>query len=326
MTNPPDNNTVAAGRILLAPMEGVIDFRMREMLTRNGGFERCVTEFVRVTQTVLPERVFLRFCPELDNDGYTKNGTPVFLQLLGSDPLMMARNAARAASLGTPGIDLNFGCPAKTVNRHKGGSILLDEPHKVAAIVQAVRDAVPPAVPVTAKIRLGVHNAERLEEIASGVERAGADELCIHARTRNDGYKPPAYWSQLRAIREKLTIPLIANGEIWSLEHAAEAQRQSACNDLMLGRGALACPDLAHKIRAGTGGDYQPMNWREVVALLQESFDNTVHARPQHIGDRLKQWLVYLRREYSEANVLFQQIKRLKSVAEINAALALHRR
>src|SRR5210317_492883 len=112
-----------SGRILLAPMEGVVDFEMREMLTRVGSFDRCVTEFVRVTQTLLPEHVFLRYCPELTQGSRTSNGTPVYVQLLGGDPLVMAANARRAAEMGSAGIDLNFGCPAKCVNRHDGGSI-----------------------------------------------------------------------------------------------------------------------------------------------------------------------------------------------------------
>lgn len=324
LITPPDG-TLRPGRILLAPMEGVVDFKMRELLTRVGSFDRCVTEFVRVTQTVLPEKIFTRYCPELDNEGYTINGTPVFMQLLGGDPLMMAKNAARAAQMGAPGIDLNFGCPAKSVNRHDGGSILLAEPQRVISIMQAVRDAVPACVPVTVKIRLGISNADNLEEIATGVERAGAAELCIHARTRDNGYRPPAYWSQLRTVREILKIPIIANGEIWAMEDATQAQIQSGCIDLMLGRGALACPDLSQRLRSSPGQNYRPIAWLEVLDLLQEFFNSSIHEQPKHIGDRLKQWLVYLRREYEQADGLFQVIKRLRDVVEINTAIETHR-
>ena len=94
-------------RILLAPMEGVMDSVMRDMLTRIGGYERCVTEFVRVSSTVLPPKVYYRLCPELKQGGRTAAGTPVYVQLLGSDPVLMAANAAVAAKLGAPGIDLN---------------------------------------------------------------------------------------------------------------------------------------------------------------------------------------------------------------------------
>ena len=147
---------------MLAPMEGVVDYPMRRLMTEmpglgsEGGYSRCVTEFIRVTDVTLPERVFFRYCPELRHGCTTASGVPVYIQLLGSDPSAMATNAWRATQLGAPGIDLNFGCPAKTVNRSNGGSILLREPERVITIVQAVRDAVPVEVPVTVKIRLGL--------------------------------------------------------------------------------------------------------------------------------------------------------------------------
>ncbi len=107
--------------ILLAPMEGLLDFVLRDILTRVGGIDRCVSEFIRITDQLLPERVFTRIVPELLTGGRTFAGVPVRAQLLGSDPVCLAENAARLASLGPDGIDLNFGCPANVVNRHGGG-------------------------------------------------------------------------------------------------------------------------------------------------------------------------------------------------------------
>ncbi|MGB1142639.1 MAG: tRNA-dihydrouridine synthase, partial [Halioglobus sp.] len=118
-------------RLLLAPMEGVVDYTMRELLTSLGGVDRCVTEFLRVSERLLPPRVFRRICPELEHGGQTSSGVPVYLQILGGDPVVVAENAARGAEMGAPGIDLNFDCPAKTVNRNKGGSVLLREPRLV---------------------------------------------------------------------------------------------------------------------------------------------------------------------------------------------------
>ena len=114
--------------ILLAPMEGLLDFVLRDILTRVGGIDRCVSEFIRITDQLLPERVFTRIVPELLSGGCTPAGVPVRAQLLGSDPTCLADNAARLASLGPAGIDLNFGCPANVVNRHGGGASLLKEP------------------------------------------------------------------------------------------------------------------------------------------------------------------------------------------------------
>ena len=119
-------------RLLLAPMEGLLDHCLRDVLTRAGGVDRCVSEFIRVTDQLLPARVFLRLMPELAQGSRTAAGTPVRAQLLGSDAACLADNAAALAALGAEGIDLNFGCPAPTVNRHRGGAVLLDEPELVA--------------------------------------------------------------------------------------------------------------------------------------------------------------------------------------------------
>lgn len=150
--------------LLLAPMEGLLDFVLRDTLTRCGGVDRCVSEFIRVTNTVLPPRVFERIVPELHNGGRTFAGVPVRPQLLGSDPNCLADNAAVLAELGPFGVDLNFGCPAKVVNRHGGGAALLEDPELLTRIVTAVRRAVPAHMPVSAKMRLGLHDDSRAEE------------------------------------------------------------------------------------------------------------------------------------------------------------------
>ena len=100
-------------RIFLAPMEGVVDATMRKILTDIGGIDYCATEFIRVTNQMIPKRVIQRYCPELDAGGTTHSGVPVFCQFLGSDGNRIAANANRAIQMGAPGVDLNFGCPAK---------------------------------------------------------------------------------------------------------------------------------------------------------------------------------------------------------------------
>ncbi|MEZ5536452.1 MAG: tRNA-dihydrouridine synthase [Thiolinea sp.] len=309
-------------RIFLAPMEGVVDYTMRDLLTRIGGFDRCVTEFVRITEQRLPARVFRRFCPELDQGGKTPAGTPVYVQLLGGNAEYMALNARKAEQVGAPGIDLNFGCPSKTVNRNDGGSALLREPERVHGIVRAVREAVSAATPVTAKIRLGFHDAGLLDEIAAGVAEAGANELCIHARTRLDGYKPPAYWQHIAPIRNKLAIPVVVNGEIWTAADARQAQLESGCTDIMLGRGSLCKPDLARVIRADqNGGVYTALSWEEVREIMIGYVPALENGNRKFAPNRVKQWLNYLRREYPQAEALFQHLKCLKTLDDIKHSL-----
>jgi len=310
-------------RVILAPMEGVIDHTMRTLLTALGGIDRCVTEFVRVTGELLPKRTFFRLCPELLQGGVTPSGVPVYVQLLGGKPGPMALNARRAAALGAPGIDINFGCPAKIVNRNDGGSILLRDPDRIYHIVAAIRDAVSANIPVTAKIRLGYENPDLLMAVAQAAENAGASELVVHARTKLDGYKPPAYWHLLAPVRSRLKIPVFANGEIWSPGDADQCRLDSRCHDIMLGRGVLARPDLPRLVRAHVEGNtVAPLSWEETVELLLMQFEACLeHYPPQYAGNPIKQWLGYLRRHYVEAAQLFEGIKRLREVDELRAAL-----
>lgn len=304
-------------------MEGVTDQPMRCILTAIGGYDRCVTEFLRVTDHLYPKRVFSRICPELATGGTTQSGTRVYLQLLGSHPQAVAENAQRAAALGAPGIDINFGCPAKTVNRHGGGSALLRSPALVEEIVARVRDRVPSRIPVTAKIRLGYENSDNLMEVATRIEQAGADELCVHARTKVDGYKPPAHWHMVKQVTEQINIPVIINGEIWSVEDAEHARRKSCCMDVMLGRSALANPKLASQLKAHSAiASASPLSWREVVILLMELLESGKHLPEKYVGNRTKQWLTYLRRNYPEAQIMFDQIKRLRSADDIARGLS----
>jgi tRNA-dihydrouridine synthase C len=302
-------------RLMLAPMEGVIDHTMRELLTSLGGVDRCVTEFVRVTERLLPPRVFHRLCPELMNGGATASGVPVFVQLLGGQPHVMAENAARAAELGAPGIDLNFGCPAKTVNRSDGGAILLREPQRVHDITAAVRAAVPAHIPVTVKTRLGYEDSALFADIAMGIEAAGATELTIHARTKRDGYRPPAYWETIAEVRERLSLPVIANGEIWSVDDALRCRAVTGCTDLMLGRGALSRPDLPRLVAAAqaNGDTVESLGWNGITPLLLRFFELTLRDYDALCaGNPLKQWLVYLRGYFPQAGPLFEQVKRLR--------------
>ncbi len=305
-------------RIILAPMEGVVDHLMRDMLTRIGGFDLCITEFVRVVDQLLPRRVFTRLCPELLNGGKTPAGTPVRVQLLGQEPEWLAENAARAVALGSPGVDLNFGCPAKTVNKSKGGAVLLKETETLYRIMQAVRSAVPAEFPVTAKMRLGFDDTSLALDNARALAEAGASELTVHARTKADGYRPPAYWPWIAEIRKVISIPVIANGEIWQPTDAALCREQSGSTDIMLGRGALAQPNLALRIRDGV----PLLPWPEVLAMLMRYSEYEIAGdKGLYYSNRIKQWFSYLRLQYPEAEVLFQQLRLLRKSAEIVALL-----
>jgi tRNA-dihydrouridine synthase C len=298
-------------RLLLAPMEGVVDFVMRDLLTRIGGVDLCVTEFIRVTDRALPDSEFFKYCPELRTGGKTAAGVPVMLQLLGGKPDVVAENASRAAQLGALGIDLNFGCPAKTVNRHDGGAALLKNPERIHDVVSATRQATPAVLPVTAKVRLGFDSKDRHLEIAQAAESGGADWLTVHARTRDEGYRPPAHWEYIARMREAVKIPVIANGEIWTCEDYHRARSVSGCRHVMIGRGLMSTPDLGRRLKS----DGHAAEWSEVRSWVLEFAEaSRVFRSEAYAVSRLKQWLKALARTYPDAATAFDNTKRFEAL------------
>ncbi|MGN6525135.1 MAG: tRNA dihydrouridine synthase [Burkholderiaceae bacterium] len=349
---------MARGELLLAPMEGLLDHPLREVLTAVGGIDRCVSEFIRVTDRLLPDRVFTRIVPELRQGGRTLAGVPVRPQLLGSDPVALADNAAAIAALGADGVDLNFGCPAKVVNRHGGGASLLQEPELLARIVAEVRRAVPPALPVSAKMRLGFEDASRTVDCARALAAGGASEIVVHARTKADGYRPPAYWERIPAVRDAVAIPVVANGEIWTPADAARCRHVSGCASLMLGRGMVADPgwglairaagdalsdvanlpaharaaprDPAGYVRASAGGPHAPeaygappaVAWEALMPRIADFWGRVAdRVEPRHRAGRLKQWLNLLRRRYPEAQRAYDELRLVNDPARLAAAM-----
>ena len=237
----------------------------------------------------------------------------------------MAENAARAAELGAPGIDINFGCPAKRVNRSDGGAIILRDPDRVYAITSAVRKAVDPSIPVTVKTRLGYEDHLRFLDIVAAVEAASATELTIHARTKRHGYRPPAYWEEIAKAREQSHLPIIANGEIWHPDDALRCQQITGCTDLMLGRGVMVRPDLPRLIAANAQGkDLKSLHWPELPPLILHFYElNLQNYDSRYAPNPVKQWLVYLRSYFPQAALLFESIKRLRDPQEVGDALRL---
>lgn len=312
-------------RIVLAPLEGVMDHTVRDLLTSFGGYDLCITEFLRVSNhQLLPERTFYDHSPELRHGGFTPFGTPIRMQLLGSQPDTLADNAQRAIELGSHGIDLNLGCPAKTVNKSKGGAVLLKEPDLIHQCVAAMRAVVPDDKVLSVKIRLGWDDPEVVHDNVAAVIDAGADELTIHARTKEDGYKAEAIkWSKIAEVKNKLaqqgkTFSIIANGEIWTPEDAERCRQVSLCDDIMIGRGSLAVPNLAAVI----ANKEEPLSWRQIVNMLIQYNKVKIRGdRGHYYSNRVKQWLKQMSKTYPQANELFPDIRRIKKGEEMAAAL-----
>ncbi|WP_272573444.1 tRNA dihydrouridine(16) synthase DusC [Providencia sp. PROV259] len=306
-------------RVLLAPMEGVLDPLVRSLLTAVNDYDLCISEFVRVVDTLLPAKTFYRLCPELKYQSRTLSGTLVRVQILGQHPQWLAENAYRAIELGSWGVDLNCGCPSKTVNGHGGGATLLKQPDLIYQAAKAMREAVPKELPVSVKVRLGWGSISFAHEIADAVQQAGATELTIHGRTKEDGYKAERInWQAIGEIRHRLSIPVIANGEIWDYDSAQRCLEVTGCDAIMIGRGALNTPNLSRVIKYNE----IKMPWEQVESLLLkytelEKLGDTGH----YHAARIKQWLGYLRKEYQEADELFSQVRALKNAEQIAAVI-----
>ena len=314
-------------RIFLAPMEGLADWLLRDVLTQAGGYDVAVCEFVRVAGPRMPSRSFRKISPELSRGGKTPSGVPVIVQLLGSDPGLMAESAAQLARLAPPGIDLNFGCPAPTVNRSGGGAVLLERPDEIFRIVSAVRQAVPTCIPLSAKMRLGVSDTGKAVECAQAIEAGGATLLVVHARTRDEFYRPPAHWEWIARIRESVSMAVVANGEVWTRDDYRRCREVTGCADVMIGRGAVADPLLARRIKRYQAGESEPgdprQEWEEVRKMLEQFWRRLPEKMaPRYAPGRIKMWLRSLCDGYAEAEPLYREVRLHGNVAAIDHALS----
>jgi tRNA-dihydrouridine synthase C len=263
--------------------------------------------------------------PELQNSCHTLTGLPVQLQLLGGDSARMAESAVRAHELGATAIDINFGCPAKTVNRHDGGAALLRFPKRIREIVSAIRTALPASVPVSAKLRLGWDTTDAIDENAAMAAEGGASWITIHGRTRVAGYQPPIFWAPIGRVREQLKLPVVANGDIWTLEDFRRCRDETGCIHFMLGRGALADPLFSHRVAAELGLASpvpqwrEPFDWIPALRSLVEWSGRFRELKSDRMVCRLKQWL----KTAATAGTFdrFDAIKRAASVEELFAIL-----
>lgn len=288
-------NTVLQHGVMLAPMAGVTDTSFR-LLCRRFGAEYTVSEMVSAKALCYEQR------SHREESGasctaqlarITKEEAPMAVQLFGSEPEFMAE-AARllesgeyrgcASEVAPAAIDINMGCPVRKITGNGEGSALMKTPEVAEAIVRAVRSAV--SLPVTVKIRAG-WDAEHINavELARRLEAAGADLICVHARTREQLYAPGIMPEVIAEVKAAVKIPVVGNGDIFSAEDALKMKKDTGCDGVMIGRGAMGHPWIFREIVDALEGKQTPaMSLDERLSVAAEHLDAMLADKGERTG------------------------------------------
>ncbi len=239
-------------RVLQSPLSGVTDLVFRRLVRRYAPESMMYTEMVNATGLH-----YVKQLPKImEVDPQEK---PISIQLFDCRPDFLAEAAVMAVEEGADTVDINMGCPVNKITKNGGGSSLLREPETAEAIVRAVVKAVD--VPVTVKTRIGWTDKEiNILEFAKRMEDAGAQMITVHGRTRAQGYNGNARWEWIGRVKEILSIPVIANGDIFSVEAAVRCLEQTGADGVMCSRGTLGYPFLVGEVDyfLKTGKQLQP--------------------------------------------------------------------
>ncbi|MBE9179497.1 tRNA dihydrouridine synthase DusB [Oculatella sp. LEGE 06141] len=267
---------VVHSRVLQSPLSGVTDLAFRRLVRRYAPDSMMYTEMVHASG--LRHARQLPKIMEID-----PNERPISIQLFDCRPDFLADAAQMAVEEGADTIDINMGCPVNKITKNGGGSSLLRDPKMAEAIVRAVVNAV--NLPVTVKTRIGWSDDEiNAVEFAKRLEDAGAQMLTLHGRTRAQGYTGTARWEWIARVKEALSIPVIANGDIFSVESAIRCLELTGADGVMCSRGTLGYPFLVGEIDHffKTGEQRQPPTAIERLQCAREH----LHLLWQNKGDR----------------------------------------
>lgn len=228
-------------KLFLAPMEGLGSLPFRKAMVHFGGFDEACTEFIRVPHNAHVESL----AKEYDCNALAPY--PQAAQIMGSDPFLMQEMAKVLSDKNAPRIELNCGCPSNTVTGRGAGSSLLKTPDLLYTIASSMVKA--SSTPVSVKLRTGYEDTLLFEDNLLAAQESGAAFITVHARTKADGYKNPANWDYIAKAKSLLKIPVIGNGDILNVEDALRMLKNTGCDGLMIGRGAVINPWIFQEIK-----------------------------------------------------------------------------
>ncbi len=298
--------------MVLAPMEGVSHAEFRGMMAERGGLHLVCTEFVRITQQRPNEK---QLAKEVDKRG----GVPLSVQVMGNESHHMAEAAEIVTAAGADVVDINLGCPMPRVVRKGVGSAMLKDPALLSSVLSQMRKRTPGLL--SAKIRAGFDDAERVVETAKLIEGTGVDFLTVHPRRRCDFYRGVADWRIIAELVEQLSIPVVGNGDVWYAADALRMQRETGCHAVMIGRPAMRNPWIFQQVEDLRRGrdPFSPdgaalcSHLRQVAARYEVAFPRRKHGS---LGP-LKELISYVGRAVDADRTFLRSVLRLQQVEEI---------
>jgi tRNA-dihydrouridine synthase B len=296
-------------RVFQSPLSGVTDLVFRRLVRRYAPDSMMYTEMVQASS--------LRHLKEIPRImEIDENERPISIQLFDCRPDFLGEAAQIAVQQGAQTIDINMGCPVNKITKNGGGSSLLRDPATAVSIVKAVVNAV--NIPVTVKTRIGWSDDEiNILDFARRMEDAGAQMITIHGRTRAQGYSGTAKWDWIRRVKEVLSIPVIANGDIFSVESAVACLEQTGADGVMCSRGTLGYPFLVGEIDhfLKTGELLVPPSSIDRLECAKEHLQNLYSYKGERGIFQARKHLTWYAKGFSGASELRTQLQEIKNVA-----------